>query len=216
VGNEFTDIRSLVMSNLIYAGRALGTDLLPTLVFAVLVAMKVDVVVATAASIAVGVAQIAFMKVTRRDISRLQWASLALVLTFGTASILAHDPRFLMAKPTVVYAIVGLVMLQRGWMLRYLPPAADGFGQKPMIVFGYIWAGLMFVTGVANLVVAIALPAQWPAFLAIFPMVSKIALFAIQYVTVRYLAIREAKAAGATDEQIQARMAQASTETRAA
>ena len=195
------------MGNLIHAGRALGTDLFPTLVFAILVALRVDVVIATAASIAVGVAQIAFMRATKRDISRLQWASLFLVLVFGTASILAHDARFLMAKPTVVYAIVGVVMLQKGWMLRYLPPIAAGHGRGPMIAFGYVWAGLMFVTAAANLVTAILFPAIWPAFLAIFPTVSKIALFAVQYVTVRHLSIRSARAAGATEAQIRAAQA---------
>jgi intracellular septation protein A len=204
------------MGNLIYAGRALGTDLLPTLVFAVLVALKVDVVMATAASIAVGVAQIAVMKATRRDISRLQWASLVLVLVFGTAAILAHDARFLMAKPTIVYVIIGVVMLQKGWMLRYLSPVAGEHGKGPMIAFGYVWAGLLFVTGAANLVTAIWFPAAWPAFLAIFPLVSKIALFAVQFVTVRHLAIRSARASGATEEQIRARMAQMAAETQAA
>ena len=204
------------MGNLIYAGRALSTDLLPTIVFALLVALRVDVVTATGASIAVGVAQIAFMKVTKRDISRLQWASLILVLIFGAASILAHDARFLMAKPTIIYAIVGVVMLQKGWMLRYLPPVAEGHGKGPMTVFGYVWAGLMFVTAGANLITAILLPAAWPAFLAIFPPVSKIALFGVQYVTVRHLAIRSARASGATEEQIQARMAQMAAGTRAA
>jgi len=197
------------MNSLIHAGRALGTDLLPTIVFAVLVAFKIDILTATAASIAVAVAQVVVMKLTGRTVSRLQWASIALVLTFGTAGILAHDPRFLMAKPTVVYVIVGAVMLERGWMLRYMPPAAKGHGEGPMIAFGYVWAGLMFITAIANLAFAIALPARWPAFLAIFPLVSKIALFAIQYVTVRHLSIRSAKAAGATDEQIRAAQSQA-------
>ncbi len=204
------------MGPLIHAGRALGADLLPTLVFAVLVAFKVDVMAATAAAIAVGVAQIVVMKLRRQDISRLQWASLLLVLVFGAASILAHDPRFLMAKPSIVYAIVGGVMLQKGWMLRYLPPVAEGHGEKPMIAFGYVWAGLMFVTAAANLVVAISFPAVWPQFLAIFPLVSKLGLFAVQFVTVRHLAIRSARAAGATEAQIQARMAQMGAERPAA
>lgn len=204
------------MGNLIHAGRALGTDLFPTLVFAILVVLKVDVMWATGASIAVGVGQIAWMKATARDISRLQWASLALVLLFGTASILAHDARFLMAKPTIVYTIIGAVMLQRGWMLRYMPPMAGEHGKGPMVAFGYVWAGLMFVTAAANLAIAILFPTIWPAFLAIFPLVSKIALFGIQYATVRHFAIRSARASGATEEQIRARMAQMAVETGAA
>jgi intracellular septation protein A len=195
------------MGNLIYAGRGLATELLPTIVFAILVALKVDVVVVTGVAILIGVAQIAVMKLTGRGVSRLQWSSLALVLTLGTAAVLAHDIRFLMAKPTVVYVIIGGVMLQRGWMLRYLPPIARGHGEGPTIVFGYVWAGLMFVTAAANLVFAIAWPALWPAYLATFPLISKIALFAVQFVTVRHLSIRAAKAAGITDEQIQAAQA---------
>ena len=197
------------MKNLAYAGRALIQDLAPTLLFAVLVALKVDVVITTSVAIAMGVGQIAFMKLRGIGISRLQWASLALVLVFGAATILAHDARILMAKPTIVYAIIGTVMMQRGWMLRYLPPAAKGRGEGAMIAFGYVWAGLMYATGVANLVFAIALPAHWPLFLAVFPMVSKIVLFAIQYLSVRYAVIRQARAEGATEEQIQAGLRQA-------
>jgi hypothetical protein len=63
------------------------------------------------------------------------------------------------------------------------------------------------VTAAANLVFAIAWPALWPAYLATFPLISKIALFAVQFVTVRHLSIRAAKAAGITDEQIQAAQA---------
>ena len=182
------------MGNLIFAGRALVQDLLPTLVFAVLMALKVDIAAATAASIAVSVAQISAMWLTKRPIAPLQWASLGLVLVFGAAGILTHDARFLMAKPTLIYTIIGVVMLKRGWMIRYLPPIAQGRGEGTMIVFGYAWAGLMFVTGAGNLLTALWFPAIWPAYLAIFPLVSKIALFAVQYACVRHVAMRGIKA----------------------
>lgn len=187
------------MRNLFHAAQALIQDLLPTLVFAVLVALKVDVLVAVLSSAAVSVAQIVAMRLARRQIAPLQWASLGLVLVFGAASLLAHDPRFLMVKPTLIYAIVGVVMLKRGWMVRYLPPAAGGRGAGAMVAFGYAWAGLMFITGAANLVIAIRFPALWPAFLAIFPMASKIALFGVQFVTVRYVARGEMRAEQAAE-----------------
>ena len=183
------------MGNLFFAGRALVQDLLPTIVFAILIALHVDVRIATGASVALSVAQIAiFGLVMKRPIAPLQWASLGLVLVFGTAGILTNDARFLMAKPTIIYTIVGVVMLKRGWMLRYLPPVAQGRGASAMIAFGYVWAGLMFLTGAANLVIAIGLPALWPAYLAVFPMASKIVLFTIQYLTVRRVAMRQAMA----------------------
>lgn len=182
------------MGNLMFAAKGLLQDLAPTLVFALLVALKVDPVITTAAAMAVGVVQIIALRLLGRQIAPLQWASLGLVLVFGAASLLAHDIRFLMAKPTLIYAIVGVVMLKRGWMLRYLPPVAEGRGEGAMIAFGYVWAGLMFVSGAANLVVAIWFSSLWPLFLAVFPTVSKVALFAIQYLTMRVLIIRQVRA----------------------
>jgi intracellular septation protein A len=189
------------MGNLMFAARGLLQDLAPTLVFAVLVALKADVLLATGAAMAVGVIQVVMLRVMGRPIAPLQWASLGLVLVFGTASLLAHDPRFLMAKPTIVYAIVGAVMLKRGWMLRYLPPVAAGRAEHVMNTFGYVWAGLMFLTGAANLVIAVWFTALWPAFLAVFPTASKVALFAIQYVTVRSVTARAIRQEAAAQAQ---------------
>jgi intracellular septation protein A len=191
------------MGSLFFAGRALLQDLLPTVVFAVLVALKVDLAICTAVAMAISIGHIGFFALTKRPIAPLQWASLGLVIVFGTAGILTHDARFLMVKPSLIYVIVGAVMLKRGWMLRYLPPVSEGRGAGAMIVFGYVWAGLMFLTAAANLVTAIWFAPYWPAFLAIFPMTSKIVLFAIHYVTVRHIAMREVRAEQAA-AQVQA------------
>jgi intracellular septation protein A len=197
------------MNNLLYAVRPLISDFFPTIVFAVLVAMKVDVRIATGAALLVGVGQVAIQKLLKRKIELLQWASLGLVVVFGTLVILTSDPRFLMAKPTIIYLAVGAVMLKRGWMLRYMPPIARQHGESLMIAFGYVWAGLMALTALANLVVAVALPSQWPAFVAIVPLSSKIALFAVQYATVRLYVRRRVIAAMAQAEMRAEAQAQA-------
>ncbi|MFZ3006158.1 MAG: septation protein IspZ [Phenylobacterium sp.] len=173
------------MHPLIYAARPLVLDFLATIVFLVLVALKVDPAIAAGVAIAIGVAQVAVLKIMKRPIAPLQWLGLGLVLVFGTASLLTHDIRFLMVKPTLVYLLVGAFMLKRGWMLRYMPPIAAGHGEDVMVVFGYVWAGLMFTSGIANAVVAVAFTDHWVAFMAIFPTASKIGLFAIQYLTMR-------------------------------
>ncbi|WP_340647671.1 septation protein IspZ [Phenylobacterium sp.] len=191
------------MHPLIYAARPLVLDFLATIVFLILVALKVDPTIAAGVAIAIGIGQVVVLKIMKRPIAPLQWLGLGLVLVFGTASLLTHDMRFLMVKPTVVYLLVGAFMLKRGWMLRYMPPIAAGHGEDVMVVFGYVWAGLMFVSGAANAVVAVAFTDHWVAFMAIFPTVSKIALFAVQYLTMRavvrrrMIAAREAPA-GAT------------------
>ncbi|MFD3262639.1 inner membrane-spanning protein YciB [Phenylobacterium ferrooxidans] len=183
------------MHPLIYAARPLVLDFLATIVFLVLVALKVDAAIAAGVAIAIGVAQVAILKVINRPVAPLQWLGLALVLVFGTASLLTHDMRFLMVKPTIIYLLVGAFMLQRGWMLRYLPPIAAGHGEDVMVVFGYVWAGLMFVSGIANAVVAVAFTAHWVVFMAIFPTASKVALFALQYLTMRTVVRRRIIAA---------------------
>lgn len=178
------------MKDLLFAVRPLVSDFFPTIVFAILVAMKVDVRIATGAALLIGIAQVAIQKALKRKVELLQWASLGLVVVFGTLGIMTNDARFLMAKPTIIYLAIGAVMLRRGWMLRYLPPIAGEHAKSLMIGWGYAWAGLMGLTAVANIVVAVWFTAWWPGFIAVVPMASKLALFAAQYLSVRYVVRR--------------------------
>jgi len=199
------------MNNLLYAIRPLAWDFLPTIVFAALTATHVDVRVATAAALGVGVAQLLVVKAMRRPIALLQWAGLGLALVFGGASIVTQDPRFIMAKPSIIYAAIGVVMLKRGWMLRYMPEAARGRGEPMMIRWGYAWAGLMLLTGVANAVIAVGFPAAWTAFIAFVPLPSKLLMFAVQYLsmrrTIRSRIIAEQRAQGPAQGREQAQPA---------
>jgi hypothetical protein len=45
----------------------------------------------------------------------------------------------------------------------------------------------MFLTALANLVVAVAFTPWWPVFIGTFPLGSKIVLFLVQFVTMRTL-----------------------------
>ncbi|MET0272140.1 MAG: septation protein IspZ [Phenylobacterium sp.] len=182
------------MKNLLYAIRPLANDLASSLFFALLVALGVGVAAATAWAVAFAVAHVILMKALKKPIAPLQWASLGLVLVFGAAGLFFHDIRFLMAKPTIIYLIVAAVMLKRGWMLRYMPPIAAGHGERMMIVFGYVWAGLLAFTGVLNLVIALWFTESWPLYKAVFPIASKLALFAVQYLSVRHVVKRKVMA----------------------
>jgi intracellular septation protein A len=175
------------MKNLAYAARPLVNDFLSTIFFLVLISAGVEVRIATACAIAFGVGHLLLLKLLGKPIALLQWAGLGLVLVFGTASILTHDPRFIMAKPTVVYLAIAAVMLKPGWMLRYMPPIAKGHAEQAMVAFGYVWAGLMALTAVSNLVMAVWFTKDWPMFMAVFPMASKIALFAVQFAVIRHI-----------------------------
>jgi intracellular septation protein len=96
-----------------------------------------------------------------------------------------------MIKPSVIYIIVGIVMLKRGWMNRYLPPIAIEVVPDIAVIFGYVWSGLMFFSAVLNLVVALNFSVvTWSASMSIYAIVSKLALFLIQYATMRTIGRR--------------------------
>lgn len=183
-----------MVKQLLYAIVPLLFDSLGVIVFAVLMALKVDLVLATAAGAAVACAVVAWELLHRRRVAALQWLSLIMVVVSAGATLATHDPRFVMAKPTVIYAVIGAAMLRRGWMNRYVPPARLALVEDLMTRFGYVWSGMMFVTGALNLVVAVAFTAWWPTFIAVFPLISKLGLFAVQFAIVRFIGKRRATA----------------------
>jgi intracellular septation protein len=188
------------MKNLIFAAKPLALDIGSTLLFVILSALTHNPLLATAVAIAAGVARVAYVRARRQKISALQWMSLGLVVVFGAATLLTKDLRFMMAKPTIVYLLVGAAMLQRGWMLPYMPPEArEHVGEGAFIRWGYVWAVLMFVTAALNAAFALlATFAVWSVFVAVFPAASKIGLFAVQFLSIRRTAIRQYRARLAT------------------
>jgi intracellular septation protein len=181
---------------LLLAGRHVVSDLLSTFVFVGLFAVTHSVVASVGLAIAVGAGRIAWQARRRIPIDTMQWLSLFLVVTFGGAALITHNPLFIMLKPTVVYAAVGIVMLRRGWLNRYVPPIAWANAADVITLFGYVWAALMFATAAANLGIALqASHATWAWFIGVFPIASKVALILVQYVSLRSIIPRRIRAA---------------------
>jgi intracellular septation protein len=176
------------MYNLFYAGRPIIIDSLGIIFFAALVALGMNPAQAAAIGVATTVGHVAILKVLRRPVAPLQWMSLVLVLASGLATYATNDPRFVMVKPSLVYAAIGVVMLKPGWMLRYIPPVAKDHVEDVATRFGYVWAGLFFLSAVANFIVAMAFTPWWPAFVATVPLASKLLLFAVQFIVTRRIA----------------------------
>lgn len=182
------------------AGLFLLEDLLSTVFFMVLLGVTHDVTLATGAAIAIGVGQVALCWFRGKPVDAMQWLSLGLVVVMGGASLLTHDPRFVMVKPTVVLTAVGVVMLKKGWMNRYLPPVVTDNAPGLGMVFGYVWAGMMFATAALNLAVAFGTdPKTWALVMSTVPLASKIALFLIQFATMRILVGRKVRATRALE-----------------
>ena len=184
------------MKSLFQSAQVLLLDLASTFVFLLIVLVTKSTTVGIVAGMAFGVGQITVELIRKKPVGVMQWLSLALVIGFGGISLITHDPRFIMVKPTLIYLIVGGVMCKPGWMNRYLPPIAQEIVPDLGFAFGYVWAGLMFLSAVLNLgAVALHLDVvAWAAFMSLWASGSKIALFLVQYAIMRLVAVRRRRA----------------------
>ena len=179
------------MKNLFDAGKLLLLDMASTFFFLVVYLLTRNITLSVVLGMALGATQIGWQLARHKPIDTMQWMSLFLVLGAGTATLLTDDPRFVMIKPSVIYTIVGIVMLKPGWMNRYLPPIAIEVVPDIAVIFGYVWAGLMFFSAALNLIVAFNFSVvTWSAFMSIYAIVSKAALFLIGFVTMRTIGKR--------------------------
>ena len=175
------------MRTLLYAIGPMLFDSLGVILFAVLLATGAGILVATVAGTAVALAVVGYELARGRKVAALQWISLASVLFAAAATLFTGDPRFVMAKPTIVYLIVGSVMLRKGWLNRYIPPEQLALVGDVMDRFGMIWSAMMFASAGLNLIIAIFFTAWWPLFIGVFPLTSKFGLFAVHVAVVHFV-----------------------------
>lgn len=176
------------MKDFLKAARLLLLDLASTLVFLLLFLLTHNTVLSVGLGIAFGVAQIGIQLVRGRRIDIMEWLSLFLVVAAGTATLLTHDPRFVLFKPSIIYAIVGCVMLKPGWLNRYLPEIARTVVPDVAVAVGYVWAGLMFVSAAVNGYIALTCDvATWAVVMPIYGMVSKVVVFVGGYAAMRII-----------------------------
>jgi intracellular septation protein len=174
------------MRNLFEAGRLLLLDMAATLFFLVLYLLTHNIALSVMLGMAVGTAQIGWQLARRMPIDTMQWMSLFLVLAAGTVTLITDDPRFVMIKPSVIYIIVGVVMLKRGWINRYLPPIAIELVPDIAVILGYVWSGLMFFSAALNLTVALNFSVMtWSVTMSIYGIASKVVMFLIGYAVMR-------------------------------
>lgn len=177
--------------------RQLLSDFLSAIVFLVVYGLSDNIYLATAAAVGVATAQVVIMKSRGRPVDAMQWLVLGLVLVLGAATFITSDSRFIMVKPSIIHCAVGAVMLRRGWMIRYLPPIArDNLPESVMVTAGYAWAALMFVLGLANLIIATGFSFRvWAWFITFGAIGAKVAAFLIQYAIFRIIIGHKLRAA---------------------
>lgn len=172
-------------------------DFFSTIVFLGVWVATGDIYVATGVAIAGAVGQFALARHQGRTLDVMNWASLGLVLVLGGATILTHDPRFVMVKPSIAHFAIAAVMLRRGWMLRYMPPfVKEHVSESAIVTAGYCWAALMVTLGLINIAIAATGDVRlWAWFVSVGAMGAKIVAFGVQYLIFRSIIYRKIRAA---------------------
>jgi intracellular septation protein len=173
------------------AAKPLLLDLASTLVFLGVFLLTGNLPLAVVLGMLLGAAQIALTYVQKQPAGALQWLSFFTVLGSGAATLITHDPRFVMLKPSLIYLVAGTVMLKPGWMIRYLPPSGKQSVPDIATIFGFIWAGLMFTSAILNVYVAWNFGLrEWSHIMPAFALITKASLFVISFATMRTIGKR--------------------------
>lgn len=159
-------------------------DLFPLILFFVVYRFA-DIYAATATAVALSIAQIVWLKLTRRTIETTHWINLTVIVLFGGATLLLHDDAFIKWKPTVLYWVFGAVLL--GGRMIGRNPMRKLMGQQISLPeaawnkLNFSWALFFLAAGFINLYVAFSgrfTEAQWVTF-KVFGLMGLLLVFVI-------------------------------------
>lgn len=138
-------------------------DLLPVVLFFVAYYIPADraqgIYLATAVAIVTSLLQVGFYRIRHGKYEKMQLATLGLIVVLGGATLLLHDKRFIMWKPTAVNWVFGLTFLGSQFigeknLVRRMMEHAISLPSAIWIRLNLSWALFFFALGLANLYVA--------------------------------------------------------------
>jgi len=177
----------------------LGSDFFSTIIFVVLYFSTGNVLLATVVAVLGAIGQFIYAKVTGHRLDVMSYASTALVVVLGGATLFTNDARFMLVKPSIGHFAVAAIMLRRDWMLRYVPKIVADTIPNAVRAAGYAWAALMFMLGAG--VVAAALTGDmkiWTTYVMVVAPAAKITALVVQYLAFRLLIRSRMRARAAT------------------
>lgn len=186
------------MRYLLPTAKPILEDMAGTLTFYLIFLLTGSARLAAAIGLAIGLSQIALHLYRRQPVPGLLAIGVALTAILGGLTLLTADPRFVLVKPSIIYLAIGLPMLPRGWVRRYVPPLAlELLPARTFDRVGWAWAALLLGSAALNLLLVATLPATTAAAaFAIWGVGSKLTLFAAQYTLLRARAARVLAARG--------------------
>jgi len=133
-------------------------DLFPVVLF--FLAYKLhDIFVATAVAIAATFVQIGWLWIRHRQIEKMMWINLAVIMVFGGATLVFQDEMFIKWKPTVFYWLIGSVLFISNWLFskNLIKVALEKQMVLPAAVWNTLnlsWIVFFVIMGCVNLFVA--------------------------------------------------------------
>lgn len=133
-------------------------DLFPVILF--FLAFKLyDIFVATAVAIMAAIVQIGWLWFRRRQVDKMMWINLAIIVIFGGATLISQDETFIKWKPTVLYWLIATVLLVSNLIFRR--NLIQTMLEKQIVVPSFVWnrlnlswIGFFLTMGCINLYVA--------------------------------------------------------------
>jgi intracellular septation protein len=133
-------------------------DLFPVLCFFAVYWIS-DIYTATGAAIAATIGQLAWLRLRKRRVEPMLWASFALIVVFGGLTLILEDKRFIMWKPTVLYWLFAVVLafsatFFRKNLIRSMLGKEIQLPDPVWSSLNWSWVGFFVLMGIANLYVA--------------------------------------------------------------
>lgn len=158
-------------------------DIFPVILFFIAFKVK-DIYFATAVAIAATFVQVGWLWLRKKRIDPMLWASLAIIVVFGGATLLLQNETFIKWKPTVLYwlfavALAGAETFAGKNLIRTMLGAQLELPAHVWTRLNWSWAGFFAFMGAANLFVAYNFPTDlWVSF-KLFGGVGLLILFVI-------------------------------------
>ncbi len=120
---------------------------------------QAPILIATAVTILATFLQIGLVWLRHRRVDKMLWVSLAIIVVFGGATLLFHNPTFIKWKPTALYwlfagVLLGAAMLFRRNLIRAMLEAQIRLPDPVWERLNLAWATFFALMGVLNLYVA--------------------------------------------------------------
>jgi intracellular septation protein A len=178
--------------------KRMAVDLLSAVLFLVLYLTTGNLFLAVALGVAAGIGQAIWMIARRQAIDPMQWMAMGLVVVLGGATLLTHNPTFVVFKPTIFEAAMAAMMLRPGWSARYAPSyVGDLVPRWVTLLVGYIWSAAWFALAASNLVVARVWGLKaWAVYTSFSPWVLLVVLLGTGFLIFPPMVRREARARG--------------------